>query len=210
MGEPLTVGALEGALLAVFPREDAADWDRTGLLLGDPGAEVGKVAVALDPTVAAISEAAERGCNVLVTHHPPYLDAPDLFQPADSVARVNGAGVFEAARRGVALMNFHTALDFNPRGWRRMPQKLGFACSGVLQPMGGSTGENGYGALCEAPAGATVGDVARRCAEAFGTRPASGESPRRPPASSPAARAARPAFPPTALRAGWDAWCAGR
>ena len=34
----LSVGALEQALLAEFPAADAEEWDRTGLLVGDPAA----------------------------------------------------------------------------------------------------------------------------------------------------------------------------
>ena len=36
----LSVGALEQALLAEFPAADAEEWDRTGLLVGDPAAPV--------------------------------------------------------------------------------------------------------------------------------------------------------------------------
>ena len=107
----LSVGALEQALLAEFPAADAEEWDRTGLLVGDPAAPVRAVAVALDPTVGAIDAAADAGANVLVTHHPAYLTPPTSFQPASSPALNSGAVVYRAIQRGVALMNFHTALD---------------------------------------------------------------------------------------------------
>ena len=55
----LSVGAFEQALLAEFPAADAEEWDRTGLLVGDPAAPVRAVAVALDPTVSAIDAAAD-------------------------------------------------------------------------------------------------------------------------------------------------------
>ena len=42
----LSVGALEQALLAEFPAADAEEWDRTGLLVGDPAAPVRAVSAA--------------------------------------------------------------------------------------------------------------------------------------------------------------------
>lgn len=85
--------------------------DRTGLLVGDPAAPVRAVAVALDLTWSFIDAAADAGANVLVTHHPAYLTPPTSFQPASSPALNSGAVVYRAIQRGVALMNFHTALD---------------------------------------------------------------------------------------------------
>ena len=82
----LSVGALEAALFRAFPKEDVEDWDRAGLTVGDPSRQVTRVAVALDPTVAAIHEAASRGANVLVTHHPAFLDPPSEFKPGPSAA----------------------------------------------------------------------------------------------------------------------------
>lgn len=77
----LSAGALEKALLSVFPKEDACSWDYTGMYVGNPAEEVHGVAVALDPTVRAMKEAVSAGANVLVTHHPVFLDAPTCFTP---------------------------------------------------------------------------------------------------------------------------------
>lgn len=120
----LTVGALEAALLAEVPASDAEGWDRTGMTVGDPARLVEGVAVALDPTVDAVREAASRGANVLLTHHPAYLEAPDAFGPASSVAANPGAGVWAAVEGGVALIALHTALDVSPRAARVLPGML--------------------------------------------------------------------------------------
>lgn len=90
-----------------------------------PAAPVRAVAVALDPTVSAIDAAADAGANVLVTHHPAYLTPPTSFQPASSPALNSGAVVYRAIQRGVALMNFHTALDVSARAQRMLPGMLG-------------------------------------------------------------------------------------
>ena len=108
------MGALEAALLSKVPAADAEDWDRTGMTVGDPARLVEKVAVALDPTPEAVREAAARGANVLVTHHPAYLEAPEAFGPAQALPAQAGSVVWAAVESGVALMALHTALDVNP------------------------------------------------------------------------------------------------
>ena len=170
----MSVGALERALLREFPAEDAEAWDRTGLTVGDPAQTVTKVAVALDPTVAAVREAASRGANVLVTHHPAFLAAPDAFRPAPSAAACSGAVVWEAASRGIALMSFHTALDVSPRAADVLPGLLSLDYRGqAMVPRAGSR-RKGYGQLCAvraADAPLTLEKLAARCTSVFARVP---------------------------------------
>ena len=163
----LTVGALEAALLAEVPASDAEGWDRTGMTVGDPARLVEGVAVALDPTVDAEREAASRGANVLLTHHPAYLEAPDAFGPASSGAANPGAGVWAAVEGGVALIALHTALDVSPRAARVLPGMLKLAFKGqVLVPVAGSR-RKGYGQLCTVrPEDDPLGHMRRRSGHA--------------------------------------------
>ncbi|MDO4443382.1 MAG: Nif3-like dinuclear metal center hexameric protein, partial [Slackia sp.] len=71
---PETIGALVGVLSEMFRPCDAEPWDRTGLLVGDAAAPLAGVACALDPTLDAIERAEACGANVLLTHHPAFLD----------------------------------------------------------------------------------------------------------------------------------------
>lgn len=171
----MTVGALEAALLKEFPAEDAEGWDRTGLLVGERSLPVTRVAVALDPTVAAIAEAAAAGANVLLTHHPAYLAAPDAFAPEASTAVCDGAGVWAAIRHQVALMDFHTALDVSPAAARVLPGMLGLKFTGKLAEPLSSSRRKGYGQVCEVPANGdapeTLGRLAARCTAVFGRAP---------------------------------------
>ena len=166
----MKIGELEKSLLATYPAEDACEWDHTGLLVGDPEEEIVKVVVALDPTVNNVRYAHESGANVLLTHHPAFLfDNPSDFQPGDSAAVHDGALVFEAARLGVALMNFHTALDFNPEGYSLVPNMLGLHVGDPIEPEAGITIHNGYGALCTPDVdGMTLRELAVRCHEVLG------------------------------------------
>ena len=64
------------------------------------------------------------GCNVLVTHHPAFLKAPEWLTPGRGAAGV----VFSAMDAGVALVNAHTNLDRAPDG-RNAPARTRSASS---------------------------------------------------------------------------------
>ena len=179
-GKTLQIGELEQFLLKKYPARDAESWDRTGLLVGDPTQKVTGVATALDPSVAAVRRAKEAGANVLLTHHPAFLDAPDSFMPAHVgavQASKPGALVYEAIHAGVALMNFHTALDMNEEGLLALPGALGLSFERTVLPLEGQLQtRRGYGAFCRVPATfagssadsscAVVNPVAGECANA--------------------------------------------
>lgn len=171
--KPMTVGRLEYALLAQFPREDAEEWDRTGLLVGDPAALVTGVAVALDVTGEAIGAAARAGANVLLTHHPAFLDPPVAFSPSYALATAPGVNVYTAAAKGVALMNFHTALDASVAEGRLLPNMLNVDFERVLVPRA-SDERKGYGQLCSVRAEDKpfkLAHLAARCTSVFGRAP---------------------------------------
>lgn len=170
--QTVTVGSLEAALLALFPASDAEEWDRTGLLCGDPREKVHGVAIALDATVDAIRSALDAEANVLITHHPAFLDAPDSFAPSDASSG-SGSVIWEAIAHGVALMNFHTALDVSPLAARVLPGMLGLDLLGLVLPID-DQGQKGYGQLCSVPAeqgSVNLSQLAARCTSVFGRVP---------------------------------------
>lgn len=172
-GKPLTVGALEQALLAKYPACDAEEWDKTGLLVGDPAELVRGVAVALDPTVEAVRAAAKAQANVLVTHHPAFLSPIDSFRPADSVALNPGALVWAAIKKGVSLVNYHTALDVSAEAQAMLPGMLSLDFQRVLAPLPHDTSK-GYGQVCGVSASdgsLTLAQLAARCTAVFGRQP---------------------------------------
>ena len=171
-GRVWTVGALERALLERFPAEDAESWDRTGLLAGDASAGVRGVAVALDPTVEAVRQTAAAGANVLVTHHPAFLDPPAAFGPLETGVTGPGAVVYEAIHRGVALLNFHTALDVSEPAARMLPGMLGLGLESILDVTCPASGK-GYGQVCSFGDAAPLilRQLAARCLSLFGRPP---------------------------------------
>lgn len=97
------VGLLEG-------RADpgtAEEWDRIGLVTGDPDQPVRSVLFAVDPLPAVVEEAVSVEVDLLVTHH------PLLLRGVHSVATTSAAGrsVHDLIRAGCALFTMHTNAD---------------------------------------------------------------------------------------------------
>jgi dinuclear metal center YbgI/SA1388 family protein len=97
------VEALEG----LYPPAWAEPWDAVGLVCGDPGQDVRRVLLAVDPVAAVVEEAREWRADLLVTHH------PLLLRPVNGVAATTpkGALVHRLVRRGTALYTAHTNAD---------------------------------------------------------------------------------------------------
>lgn len=167
-----SVGRLEKALLELFPAEDAEEWDRTGMLVGDASQPVTGVCVALDPTVDAIRETRASGSNVLVTHHPLFLDPPASLAPAKQHGDAVGARVWEAVSLNVAVMSFHTALDVSPLAAQVLPGLLGLSLTGILEPVR-SDPVRGYGQVCipQPEERLTLDGLAARCRQVFDSVP---------------------------------------
>lgn len=108
----MTVREVIAALEAVYPAQNAEEWDRVGLIVGRPDAELRGVYVTLDATAEAIARAAAAGADLLVTHHPPFLEVPDHVEHATGPAGTLAA----AMTAGVAVASFHTNLDRAPAG----------------------------------------------------------------------------------------------
>ena len=168
--EVISIGELEHRLLARYPREDAEPWDRMGLVVGDASRSVAGVAVALDVTQEAIALCVELGANVLLTHHPVFIEPPAAIGPQRSRTNSAGAAVWAAATKGIALMNFHTALDANPDGNRVLPRMLSLTPHEVVCPIGDDP-VKGYGCLCTPDGSMTLTQLGARCLSVFGRRP---------------------------------------
>lgn len=97
-------------LEAAYPLSWAEDWDRAGLVVGDPDAPVDRVLLAVDPTLAIAREAA--GADLLVTHHPLLMRGVSFLPTTTG----KGAVVTELIRSGTALWCGHTNADRSSLG----------------------------------------------------------------------------------------------
>ena len=161
----MIVAELERALLARYPKADAEGWDHVGLSVGDPAAEITGVVCALDATEANVRRALEAGANVLLTHHPIYIKAPEAFCPADSARPQCSAALYEAARCGVSIISLHTNLDRSPKlGTNRVLAERLDLWTGSLAPELEEMGVLGELPPCPAPVLAQKAKEALGCA----------------------------------------------
>jgi putative NIF3 family GTP cyclohydrolase 1 type 2 len=137
-----SVGDIEDLLFAAYPATDALPEDRFGLLVGDRRALVKRMAIALDQTVPMVEAAAAAGCNLLVAHHPGFFFKPEYFIEAPSAASADGAVVYKAAQKDVALLVMHTNLDCAPSAANMLLEPVGLSFVGPLRSHGrGSLGQ---------------------------------------------------------------------
>ncbi len=102
------VRALYDALEARLPRSLSCDWDNDGLsCCPDPEAPVRGVLVTLDPSEDAVVAAEERGCNVILTHHPMLFRGIKAVDGENTMSRK----VISLVKKGISTMAFHTRLD---------------------------------------------------------------------------------------------------
>lgn len=83
------------------------DYDNAGLIVGSPTDEITAALVALDCTEEIVDEAIERGCNLIITHHPIVFKGLKKFNGKSYVERV----VIKAIKNNIALYATHTNLD---------------------------------------------------------------------------------------------------
>lgn len=85
----------------------AEEWDNSGLLVGSPDAEAVKIGVCLDAVSESVLAASEKGCNVLVCHHPLIFRAVKHITDESEQGRT----ILEAVRHDVSIIAAHTNWD---------------------------------------------------------------------------------------------------
>ena len=151
------------AIERVAPLRLQDEWDNSGLQVGFMNSEVEKVLVCLDVTEAVVDEAAERGCQMIVSHH------PLLFRPLGMVsdATYQQRCVVKALAKGIAVYSAHTSLDNAPGGVNhRIAELIGLQDLRWLQPMEGMDGGSGLIGTLQAPE--RDSDFLRRIKQIFG------------------------------------------
>lgn len=112
------VNALER--FAPLPLQE--DYDNAGLQVGLTEVEVSGALLCLDVTEAIVDEAVERGCNLIVSHHPLIFRKLARISNDDYVQRA----VMKAIEKHVAIVAMHTNMDAAYGGVNfKIAEKLG-------------------------------------------------------------------------------------
>ncbi len=89
------------------PLELQESYDNAGLQVGDRNMEIGATLLCLDVTEDILAEAIERGCNLIITHHPLIFKGVKRLTGRTATERI----IAEAIRNNVAIYSAHTNLD---------------------------------------------------------------------------------------------------
>lgn len=128
----VTIREIYGYLCELAPPELQMSFDNAGFLVGRADAPVTGVLLALDITDEVIDEAAEKRCELIVSHH------PLIFHKLRSVTDQGpDARVLHLLEKGIGAICMHTNLDIAEGGVNDvLLSLLGAACEGSLDAAG--------------------------------------------------------------------------
>lgn len=140
-------------------------WDNSGVQVGQVDAVCTGALLCVDVTPGVVREAVERGCNLIISHHPLIFKGVRQICPGDNVVQT---AIWTAIRSGITVFSSHTALDSAALGIsRRMASMLGLEPLGPLVP--GADPATGLGCIAVAEKPLTAGEFVGRVKAAFGS-----------------------------------------
>ncbi len=89
------------------PKALQESYDNAGLIIGNASSECTGILIALDATEEVIAEAAQKKCNLLVTHHPLIFKGIKKITSQNYIERC----VIAAIKNDIAVYSIHTNLD---------------------------------------------------------------------------------------------------
>ena len=89
------------------PLDLQESYDNAGLQVGDPEMAIGAALLCLDVTEDILAEAIERGCELIISHHPLIFKGIKRLTGRTATERI----IAEAIRNNVAIYSAHTNLD---------------------------------------------------------------------------------------------------
>jgi dinuclear metal center YbgI/SA1388 family protein len=130
------------------------DYDNAGYIVGNPADEVQGVLCCLDSTEAVLDEAIQKGCNLIVAHHPIIFRGLKSITGQNYVERV----ILKAIRHNLTIYAIHTNLDNVLANGVNMKiaEKLGLEPLKILRTKNDGHLENGKaeigaGLICQLP-----------------------------------------------------------
>ncbi|SCG72273.1 dinuclear metal center protein, YbgI/SA1388 family [Micromonospora siamensis] len=162
---PPTVADVVAELERRYPPAWAEEWDRVGLVVGDPATAVRRVACVVDVVPETVDEALAAGADMIVAHH------PLLLRGVSSVAATSFKGriVHRLIKADVALHVAHTNADTaNPGVSDALAARFGLTGLRPLHPAApGSPAAGdgrGIGRIGELPTPMTLAELTRHAA----------------------------------------------
>ncbi|MEU4679955.1 Nif3-like dinuclear metal center hexameric protein [Micromonospora sp. NPDC023737] len=164
-GSGPTVTEVVAELERRYPPVWAEDWDRVGLVLGEPSAPVRRVLCVVDVVPETVAEALDAAVDMIVAHHPLLLRGVSSVAPTTYKGRI----VHQLIRAGVALYVAHTNADVAAPGVSdALAARFGLTDLRPLRPATpGSPAYGpgrGFGRVGELPSPMTLAELTRHAA----------------------------------------------
>lgn len=121
-----------------FQPELQEDYDNAGFLIGDPMQEATGALIAVDVTPQVITEAINKGLNLIVTHHPIIFGGVKRITTQSTLGKM----IFSLIEHKICVYAAHTNLDNLKHGVNGiLAKKLGMTECQILKPMEGKYSE---------------------------------------------------------------------
>ncbi|NJP32979.1 Nif3-like dinuclear metal center hexameric protein [Micromonospora sp. HSS6-12] len=162
---PPTVADVVAELERRYPPAWAEEWDRVGLVLGEPCAPVRRVLCVVDVVPETVAEAVEAGVDMIVAHHPLLLRGVSSVAPTTYKGRI----IHRLIKADVALYVAHTNADVaDPGVSDALAARFGLTGLRPLhRPAPGSPAHGdgrGIGRIGELPRPMTLAELTRHAA----------------------------------------------
>ncbi|NLU79111.1 Nif3-like dinuclear metal center hexameric protein [Micromonospora sp. HNM0581] len=163
-----TVADVVAEVARHYPPTWAEEWDRVGLVLGEPSAPVRRILCVVDVVPETVAEALAEGVDMIIAHHPLLLRGVSSVAPTTYKGRI----VHQLIKADVALYVAHTNADVAAPGVSdALAARLGLLDLRPLQPARPGTpaeGEGrGTGRIGRLPQPLTLAELTRRAAAAL-------------------------------------------
>ena len=115
----------------IAPKGYQESYDNAGLITGSTDTEISGILISLDCIESVLDEAIEKGCNLVVAHHPIVFKGLKQLNGKNYVERT----IIKAIKHDIAIYAIHTNLDNVSNGVNaKIAEKLGLQNTRVLAP----------------------------------------------------------------------------
>lgn len=107
------------------------DYDNSGLIVGNRQNELTGAIISLDCIKAVVDEAINKGCNLIIAHHPIVFRGLKKLTGTNYIEQT----VIQAVKHDIAIYSVHTNLDNISSGVnKKIADKLGLQHTKILRP----------------------------------------------------------------------------
>ncbi|MEI8201979.1 MAG: Nif3-like dinuclear metal center hexameric protein [Bacteroidota bacterium] len=110
-------------------------YDNSGLQIGNPQDQVESALICLDITIDVVDEAIQKGCNMIISHHPLLFSGIKKITGRTYIEKI----VHKAIKNDIVIYSAHTHFDNIKNGVNKIfAEKIGLTNLSILKPISGT------------------------------------------------------------------------